>query len=238
MEPFWYNDFTVLYNPVYLTSFFPGQGLSYASQLNAVVRCAIYFTALLVLYNGSTKYLYVPAVALGVTYYLWQQSGKSAAGGKGKGGEEAFNGSATNNTLTPSFNNPFMNPNLIVHDPKTFLPKDNKVVRFDVNHHIDTNEDVATKAQVDDKFNARLYTSVGDVFTNENSQRQFYYVPSRTYPNDQDTFAKWCYGTSKSCKAGDAAACLQYNDELRGHANMQDITDPGPTQTPVQTNWF
>jgi len=233
MEPFWYNDFTVLYNPAYLTRFFPGQGLSYASKLNAVVRCAIYFTALLGLFHGSTKYLYVPFVALGVTYYLWQQQ-QEKQGGK----EEAFNGSATNNTLTPSFNNPFMNPNLIVHDPRTFLPKDNKVVRFDVNHHIDTNEDIATKAQVDDKFNARLYSSIGDVFTNENSQRQFYYVPSRTYPNDQDTFAKWCYGTTKSCKAGDAAACLQYNDELRGHADIQDITDPGPTQTPVQTNWF
>ena len=232
MEPFWYDDFSVLYNPAYLTRFFPSEALSYAGKLNAVVRCAFYFMIVMYFYKGNvSQSLAVPLLALGVTYYLWQGTGK---------GKESFNGSAANNTLVPTFNNPFMNPNLIVHDPKTFLAPNNnqKTVRFDINHHIDTKEDVQTKQEVDDKFNARLYTSIGDIFTNENSQRQFYHVPSRTYPNDQASFAQWCYGVDKSCKSGDNTACQQYNDELRGHADARDIRDPGPTQIPTQTNWF
>lgn len=237
MEPFWYNDFSVLYNPAYLTRFFPSEALSYASKLNAVVRCAFYFTVLMYFYKGNnvsqSVVVGVPLLALGVTFYLWQTPGAAKE-------KENFNGSAANNNLVPTFNNPFMNPNLIVQDPKTFLTpqSQSKTVRFDINHHIDTKEDVQTKQEVDDKFNARLYTSIGDIFTNENSQRQFYHVPSRTYPNDQASFAQWCYGVDKSCKSGDNTACQQYNDELRGHADARDIRDPGPTQIPTQTNWF
>ena len=133
-----------------------------------------------------------------------------------------------------------MNPNLIVHDPATYLPetKPGDKVRFDINHHIDTNEDVEIKQSIEDKFSARLYQSVGDVFTKENSQRQFYSVPVRTYPNDQTAFAQWLYGTPKTCKDGDGDVCLQYDNNPRGSASVGAIKRPGPESVNLRKDWF
>ena len=233
MEPFWYNDFTVLYDPERITKFYPGKEITYLEKLNAGVRFSIYFSILLFLYKGTTSVFYIPIITLAITYYLWKQVPPETLKFN-----EAFNGSAVINNLSPTYNNPFMNPNLVVHDPKTFLPKANKVVKFDVNHHIDNIQDTQIKEKVEDAFDARLYQGVSDVFNKENSQRQFYHVPSRTYPNDQGAFAKWCYGVDKTCKAGDWPACLQYNDELRGHADVAAIKEPGPSSVTLRKDWY
>lgn len=232
-EPFWYNDFSALYNPNYITKFFPTKDMTLAESLNAGVRFTFYFSVLMFLYKGTSSTLFITIIALAITYYIWQRQPPEKLRF-----DEAFNGSAVINTLSPTYNNPFMNPNLVVLDPKTFLKKDNKIIKFDVNHHIDNNKDVEIKAAVEDKFTARLYQGVSDVFNKENSQRQFYHVPSRTYPNDQGSFAKWCWGIDKTCKAGDSPACLQYDDELRGHADVNDIRQPGPSSVTLRKDWF
>lgn len=224
MEPFWYDDFSVLYNFAHLTKFYPSKFMNYAEKLNAAVRLSFYFAFLVILYKSNTDILYIPLLTLVVTYYLWVNKDKFE-----KKITELFNGSYIDNDLKPTYDNPFMNPNLIVHDPKTFLPKQiKKNVRFDVNHHIDTNEDIEIKEDMQNKFNARLYQSVGDIFGKENSQRQFYSVPSRTYPNDQTAFAKWRFGLEGTCKAGNDEKCLNYNNELRGNADVPSIKQPGP----------
>jgi hypothetical protein len=230
MEPFWYEDFSVLYKFENLTKFFPSRHFNYAEKLNALVRFSFYIAFLLVLYKNNSNYLYIPIITLLITYYLFNNRDKV---------NEFFNGSYIDNNLKPTYDNPFMNPNLIVHDPKTFLPKQtNKKVRFDVNHHIDTNDDVKTKEEIADKFNARLYQSVGDIFEKENSQRQFYSVPSRTYPNDQTAFAKWCYGLEDTCKAGNDSKCLNYDNELRGSADVESIRTPGPSSVTLRKDWY
>ena len=55
------------------------------------------------------------------------------------------------------------------------------------------------------------------------SSRQFYTNPSTTIPNDQESFAKWCYGDMPSCK--DGQNCLRYEDlrQKRGPANEEVI---------------
>jgi hypothetical protein len=231
MEPFWYEDFSVLYNLEYATRFFPSKFMTFSEKLNASVRFSFYFTILLMLYKGNTNFLYIPILALLITYYLWKNQSKKE--------NEEFNGAYIDNNLKPTFDNPFSNPNLVVHDPKTFLPQQTKKnVRFDVNHHIDTVCDIERNKDAQNKFNARLYQSVGDVFEKENSQRQFYSVPVRTYPNDQTAFAKWCYGLEGTCKAGNDEKCLNYDNELRGNADMDSIKQPGPGSVAIKTNWF
>lgn len=233
MEPFWYDDFSVLYNFQYITRFYPSYWMSVSEKLNASVRFSIYFAILLVLYKNNSNYLYIPIITLLITYYLWNNKAKFFTN------NELFNGSYIDNKLEPTFDNPFMNPNLVVQDPKTYLPKQqNKKVRFDVNHHIDTNDDVKIKQDIQDKFNARLYQSVGDVFEKENSQRQFYCVPSRTYPNDQTAFAKWRFGLEDTCKAGNDSKCLNYDNEIRGSADIEAIRTPGPSSVTLRKDWF
>ncbi len=230
MEPFWYEDFSVLYNFEYLTKFFPSKFMNFNEKLNAGVRFSFYFAILLLLYKGNTNFLYIPILTLLVTYYLWKTKGNPM---------ELFNGAYMDNNLTPTYDNPYMNPNLVVQDPKTFLPKQTKKqVRFDVNHHIDTLGDIERNTDTQNKFNARLYQSVGDIFEKENSQRQFYSVPVRTYPNDQTAFAKWCYGLEGTCKAGNDNKCLNYDNELRGNADMASIKMPGPSSVTLRKDWY
>ena len=229
MEQFWYDDFTILYKFENLTKFFPSKSMTMAEKLNSAVRFCFYFSILLVLYKGNTNFLYIPILSLLVTYYLWQNRSKVS---------EFFNGAYMDNNLKPTYDNPFTNPNLIVHDPRTYLQKQNKIVRFDVNHHIDTNADIERNQDAQNKFNARLYQSVGDVFEKENSQRQFYSVPVRTYPNDQTAFAKWRFGLEGTCKAGNDEKCLNYDNELRGNADMPSIKQPGPSSVTLRKDWF
>ena len=43
----------------------------------------------------------------------------------------------------------------------------------------------------------------------EQSLRPFYSNPSTTIPNDQGSFADFCYGSMVSCKEGNPYACYR-----------------------------
>ena len=72
---------------------------------------------------------------------------------------------------------------------------------------------------IEQEFNEDLYRDINDIFGKNNSQRQFYSVPGNTIPNDQGSFAQWCYGMPKTCKEGNPIACL---------SDMGNSGGPGP----------
>lgn len=102
----------------------------------------------------------------------------------------------------PTKDNPFMNPLLsdITPDDPT-----NEPVACNV-------DDEEIKDKIVDCYNENLYRDVGDLFEKFNAQRQFYTVP-QTYPNDQKSFAEWCYKSDNICKV-DQSKCLR-NEDLR-----------------------
>ena len=55
----------------------------------------------------------------------------------------------------------------------------------------------------------KLFKSLGDQFEFEQSLRPFYSNPSTTIPNDQQSFAEFCYGSMISCKEGNNFACAR-----------------------------
>jgi len=94
-----------------------------------------------------------------------------------------------NNTriIEPTVNKPFMNINLITDDKTKPMAEPSW-----------NNDDV--KKEIEDKFGYNLYRDVGDLYGKSNSQREFYTMPSTTIPNNQTSFAKWCYATGPTCK--------------------------------------
>jgi hypothetical protein len=102
--------------------------------------------------------------------------------------------------------NPFMNPSL-----------------DDMNNHYvpvacnaddkDIGEDISFK------FNEDIYRDFEDAFNVKNSQRQFFTVQQQN-PNDQDTFARWCYGFPESCKRN-PSKCGLFEDRLNISPNFQ-----------------
>jgi len=55
----------------------------------------------------------------------------------------------------------------------------------------------------------RLFKDLGDSFEFDRSMIQFNSNPSTTIPNDQQSFAEFCYGDMISCKEGTSMACNQ-----------------------------
>lgn len=99
----------------------------------------------------------------------------------------------------PTKDNPFMNP--LLNDISTYPELQPVACNAD-------DEDV--KEEIVDCYNEDLYRDVSDLFERQNSQRQFYTMP-QTYPNDQKSFADWCYKNDNICKV-DQSNCLKYED--------------------------
>ena len=59
------------------------------------------------------------------------------------------------------------------------------------------------------QISKKLYQSLDDNLTLEQSLRPFYSNPSTTIPNDQGSFADFCYGSMVSCKEGNPFACAR-----------------------------
>lgn len=99
----------------------------------------------------------------------------------------------------PSKDNPYMNS--LLNDISTYPELQPSACNAD-------DEDIQNK--ITDCYNEDLYRDVEDLFERQNSQRQFYTVP-QMYPNDQKSFAEWCYKNDNICKV-DQSNCLKYED--------------------------
>jgi len=98
----------------------------------------------------------------------------------------------------PTKENPFMNPGINEFSNDEYRqPKS-----------CPSYNNVGVQNRVEELFNEDLYRDVKDIFGKNNSQRQFYTVPGNQVPNDQASFAQWCYGTPPTCKEGNSIACL------------------------------
>ena len=97
----------------------------------------------------------------------------------------------------PTIDNPFMNPNVTDYGtgdhPVACNTSDDKI-----------------KNTIVDKFNSNLYRNIEDIWEIQNSQRQFYTIPSTSIPNQQKEFAEWLYKSPITCKEDNQ--CLRYED--------------------------
>ena len=61
----------------------------------------------------------------------------------------------------------------------------------------------------------KLFADLANEFEFEQSMRPFYSTASSTIPNDQKSFAEFCYGSMISCKEGNLFACARDNPQYR-----------------------
>jgi hypothetical protein len=78
-----------------------------------------------------------------------------------------------------------------------------------------------SKTKIRNNFDKRTFKDASDIFDHSNSNRQFYTVPGNTFPNNRDTFMKWCYSRPKTCKEGNGAQCVanQYYNLRNTHTH-------------------
>ena len=108
----------------------------------------------------------------------------------------------------PTPNNPFMNP----------LVSDYNTENIPVASNSD-DDDIQNK--VSNAFNKDLFRDLSDLYDRKNSQRVFYTVPGGAIPNDQSTFAKWCFGLPETCAESGTGCLRKFDEDLRHRTNYR-----------------
>ena len=192
-DPFWLNDYKILFYKEKLTEFFPKMHMTLIEKLNAIFRMSIYLSILLYLLTNNYLYLYIMIIVGAFTVFIHSTQKDNMEMYFNSAPDDIENEIQKNiideniTCVQPTTENPFMNINLITDN------KEKQKAPPSWN-----NEKVQEK--IEDKFNFNLYRDVGDLYGKSNSQREFYTMPSTTIPNEQTSFAKWLYATGPTCK--------------------------------------
>ena len=196
MTPLWIDNLEILYEKKYLFEIVPGKSFDFNRKLNSLVRLSIYYSIIVYLTSKNKKVLLIPLFACIFTVLMGKKLKQNIID---KAVIDLQNN--TNKPLEkvdidcriPTENNPFMNPTIFGED-------NNKTSCISYNNK-------GVQKNIENKFNQNLYREASDIFGKNNSQRQFYTVPSKKYPNDQDAFKKWLYSTPPTCKEGNGIQC-------------------------------
>ena len=203
-ETIWFKDLPGLITKDNFLQFFPTSSMSYVEQINSIVRFSIYLTLILVLFKNNYKVFYVLVIILLITYAMYIVENRKRQNKREMYQRNNLAKSKISNGVCkkPSVNNPFMNRNILTDSPDKDYPA------CDI-------ENEAIKEDIKAKFDEKLYRSVGDIFENQASDRQFYTMPNTNLVNDQTGFAEWLY-KRPSCKGGDVEACYKNVSEVIG----------------------
>ena len=199
-EKVWFEDLVGFLNNTNYFHIIPTGMMTLEEKLNAIVRFFVYLGVILALLKQQYVYLFFGIVAgmFSIIIYKYEQAQRKRAE---KFLEKHELDIVDNQVCSRStVENPFMNPSVMDITDNPERPKACNWTDERIQQGVETN------------FEERLFRDVGDLYGKTASQRQFYTVPATTIPNDQDGFAKWCYGSAASCKEGNGEQC--YNNLL------------------------
>ena len=189
MTELWYKNPKVLFDN--LDQFYPSNTYTTIEKNNAMVRFALYYSIIILLFNQNTKLLALSLVIILFTYFL----------GEADDLETLVN--TTTNTTTekqctePTVDNPFMNYTI-----GDLITNPNKLKACDYD---------SSKQLMKKTFNTHVHTDLSDIWGKFITDRNFYTMPNTEIVNDQMGFAKWCYGNSGKCKTY-GTNCLKNRD--------------------------
>lgn len=203
MEKIWYED---IRNFVTIDNYFliwPSKEMTFAEQLNCLMRFAIYFSIIVFLIKKDVNILFIPIFMALFSYYIYMVDTSNKQNEKII--LEKMNEMKDSRTgkicQKPSQHNPFMNvlmTDYVKHPQRSSACTHNHKVRKEMSK----------------MFDANLLRDVDDIFHKKASDRQFYTTPNTTIPNDQTAFAKWLYNSGTTCKEGNGDKC--YRNQSRG----------------------
>jgi hypothetical protein len=159
--------------------------------------------------NGLIQYIENPFVRKTTEGFIPNMNSKDVEGIIKNKYTSSDTNKNTDNFEKPTPNNPLSNVLLTqIHDepnrkpaPPAFLPEvENDIIE-------NTKEMIRSNNPEINDIDKRLFNEVGDNFTLDRSMRQFYSMPNTQVPNDQKSFAEFCYGSMTSCKEGHEQSC-------------------------------
>ena len=210
---FWLYKPSILISKEHITKLFPEKNMSSNEKLNAITRLVIILTVLGYLITEKNKIVVTGIVTIVAIVFLFiiqrnQEVKKGVIDVK-----EAFSNmdvydEKKSQFTQPTVANPVMNvlmteymdePNRMAAAP-SYFSEVSKSINENTKQFINNNFE-------DQTIGEKLFNDLGDSFGFNQSMRSWYVTPNTKIPNDQDGFAKFCYGDMPSCKDGDDFAC-------------------------------
>ena len=204
--PFWINDPNILLNKDKITEIWPVSRMSFNEKLNSITRLVILFTLLGLCFENRTNICITGIVTILCICLLHHFQKNKKEGFKPNASNEIVHQGVTN----PTVNNPIMN--VLLPERKDNPNREPAAPSYDKKVEEKINEDTKNfiaKNFDDPTIKDKLFQDLGDKFTFDRSMRQWYSTANTQIPNDQGSFADWCYGDMISCKEGHELACTR-----------------------------
>jgi hypothetical protein len=187
---FWVKDPSILFNKKYITQLWPYSYLTYEEKINAITRFIILITILGYMLINKIIIIVLGLIIIGILVLLYK---------KKEGMMFPYYG--VNDQHNIEENNPFGNVLITDYKYNPNKPSSNQEytpkVEKDINSSI---KNFIIQENNDNNEIHNLFNNIGDQFTFEQNNRQFYTNPSTTIPNKQDDFLSFCFGTLPSEK--------------------------------------
>lgn len=213
---FWIKDPRVLFKSDDISKVYPSANMTSEEKLNAITRLIIILTLLGYLISQDAKIVITGLVTLVIIVILYYSKNIKSSDAKVVTKEQFSNPEVYNltksNFTQPNDRNPAMNVLLteIADNPnrKEAAPGFNPIVGEEMNK---ATIGFVSKEFGDNKIDERLFKDLGDNFNFDQSMRTFHPTPNTRIPNDQSSFAEFCYGDMLSCKEGNELMCMKDN---------------------------
>jgi hypothetical protein len=202
IENIWYKDWKSLIEPTNLPKFFPNTGMTFAEQLNALMRFSIYFSIILFAIKKNTLVFYIVVMCAVLTFFLYEFDNKNKINKKELFSKMNLFDDVQNSNICvkPTPNNPFMN--VLMTDYKQFP---NRPPACNINNGLISN-------MAEKYFDNNLFRDVDDVWGRKSSSRIWYTNPVTTIPSDQKSYAEFLYNIGPTCKE---SSLMCYKNQYR-----------------------
>ena len=219
---FWGTDPNVLLDPASIMEFFPISTMTYNQKLNAISRLVIIMTLVLYFVLTSVRIFLIGIITLGAIWILHYTQQQQLQKKVRFAVTEGFNTDVAKDYLKDKWlpddvyadmtrENPFQNVLMTDYDvagmKKPAQAAFSRVVQDNVMEQAKSMIDSINPEQP--KISEKLFRSLEDNLAFEQSMRPFYSTAATTIPNDQGSFADFCYGSMVSCKDGNPFACAR-----------------------------
>ena len=208
----WIHQPSILFRSNKMRELWPTKTMKMDEKINALTRLIIILSILGYLITKNVSILITGMVLIGVLIilnYIYNKRNKLSRPIEGFGGSNQMN--TFMKYTPPSKTNPMMNVLLpeIQDDPKRLPAAPSYRPETEATINKSTQNMVVDSFNNPDGIEDRLFKDIGDSFEFDRSMIQFNSNPITTVPNDQQSFAEFCYGDMISCKEGNSIACNQ-----------------------------
>jgi hypothetical protein len=208
---FWLYNPNILFKSGEISNIWPTNTMSFDEKLNSTTRLVLLLTLLGYIFSRNVKILLSGLATLAtiiLLFFIKKRGNKK---------REAFTNNDIYNILKPSYSEPTVtNPVMNVMLPEindnpnrpqaapTFIP----AVESDINEK--TKQFIINNFK-DSSIDRRLFNDLGDSFEFDQSMHTWFATPNTTIPNDQKSFAEYCYGDMIACRDenNNELACLR-----------------------------